>query len=234
MYSKADIHIHTHHSDGTASVAELLAHVAAQTDLRVIAVTDHDTITGALEAHQRAADYGVEVVIGEEISTAEGHLLALFVEEHIAPGRPVADTISEVHAQGGLCIAAHPFDWSTPSLKQHIATLDLDAVEAFNASLSWPRDGANRLAQQHAASLHRAAVGGSDAHSLATVGRGYTTFEGTTAADLRRAISEGLVGWGGTCWSARHYVDIARLYVRQRHVVGAIKVALSDGASPLS
>ena len=233
MYSKADIHIHTQHSDGTASVAELLAHVDTYTDLRVIAITDHDTIFGALEAQHCAADYGIEVIVGEEVSTAEGHLLALFIEEHLTPGRATADTVREVHAQGGLCVAAHPFDWSTPSLGRRIATLDLDAVEVFNASLAWPRHLANRTAQEATVALGRPAVGGSDAHSLATVGRGFTTFPGSTAEDLRRAIVEGHVTWGGTCWSMRHYVNIARLYVQQRNVFGAIKVAFGDGASPL-
>lgn len=233
MYSKADIHIHTHHSDGTASVRQLLAHVAKHTDLRVIAVTDHDTLTGALKAQHCADDYGIEVVVGEEVSTAEGHLLALFIREHLVPGKPAADTIREVHAQGGLCIAPHPFDWSTPSLGRHIATLDLDAIEVFNASLAWPRHKANRTAQHTAVALRCPVIGGSDAHSLATVGRGFTTFPGSTAEDLRQAIIRGEVNWGGTCWNMRHYVNIAHLYIQQRNVFGAIKVAFGDGASPL-
>lgn len=234
MDSKADLHIHTHHSDGTASVAQLLAHVAAHTDLRVIAITDHDAITGAEEARRIAPDYGIEVVMGEEVSTADGHLLALFIDDFIKPGRSAADTIREVHAQGGLCVAAHPFDGSTPSLRDRVTTLDLDGIEAFNASLSWWRNSANRVAQRAAATLGRPMIGGSDAHSLLTVGCGYTVFEGTTAADLHRAIVAGTVRWGGTCWGLRHYVDIAQLYVRQRHLVGAIRVAFSDGAVPLS
>ena len=64
-WSKADVHIHTTHSDGTSSVAALLEHVAAHTDLRVIAVTDHDTISGALEARDLAASNGVEVIVVE-------------------------------------------------------------------------------------------------------------------------------------------------------------------------
>src|SRR5262249_21871771 len=115
-WSKADLHIHTTYSDGTASVAAVLEHAARHTDMRVIAITDHNTIAGALEARRRAPAYGVEVIVGEEVSTAEGHVLALFVEQPLAPGQPAAATIAAVHAQNGLCVAAHPYEWLTPSL----------------------------------------------------------------------------------------------------------------------
>src|SRR6185436_2860560 len=87
---------------------------------------------------------GLEVIVGEEVSTAEGHLLALFIEQELPPGRPAAATIAAVHAQGGLCIAAHPYDWMVPSLgraglRQRCAGPDcewpLDGIEVFNASL---------------------------------------------------------------------------------------------------
>ncbi len=107
-YSKADIHLHTTYSDGTATVPELLAAVA-RADLQVIAVTDHDTIAGALEARRLAPRYGVEVIVGEEVSTREGHLLALFLEAPLPPGRPLAETAAAARAQGALLIAPHPF-----------------------------------------------------------------------------------------------------------------------------
>ncbi len=107
--SKADLHLHTTWSDGTASVPQVLAR-AARAELRVIAITDHDTITGVVEARRLARDFGVEVVVGEEVSTREGHLLALFIETPVPPQRPAVETIAAVHAQGGLCVAPHPFD----------------------------------------------------------------------------------------------------------------------------
>src|SRR5262249_43221368 len=113
--SKADLHIHTTHSDGAATVPELLEHVAQFSDIRVIAITDHDSIAGARQAAQLARQFDVEVIVGEEVSTAEGHLLALFIDAFLPPGRPAAETIAAIHAQGGLAIAPHPFDRSVPS-----------------------------------------------------------------------------------------------------------------------
>lgn len=110
QWSKADLHIHTNYSsDGTASVVDVLEHVVKHTDLRVIAITDHDTIDGALEARRIARAYGIDVIVGEEISTADGHMLALFIEQMVPPGQPASTSIAAVHAQGGLCIPAHPY-----------------------------------------------------------------------------------------------------------------------------
>ncbi len=168
--SKADIHIHTIYSDGSANIRELIEHVARNTDLRVIAITDHDTIDGALLARQMAREFGIEVIVGEEVSTAEGHLLALFIERLLPPGRPVSETIAAVHAQGGLCVAAHPFDPLVPSLARaglrercagpRAGAWPLDGVEAFNAS-SWIAAG-NRHASAFGAALGLARCGGSD------------------------------------------------------------------------
>src|SRR5690349_4824161 len=101
LYSKADLHIHTLASDGTASVEEVLTQVAAS-DLRVIAITDHDTLDGALEARRLAPGFGVDVIVGQEVSTREGHLLVLFVDQPLPPARPAAETIAAAHALGGL------------------------------------------------------------------------------------------------------------------------------------
>jgi predicted metal-dependent phosphoesterase TrpH len=77
------MHIHTNCNDGTASVREILDFVRDQTDLDVIAITDHDRLRGALEAEQIQADYDFEVVPGMEMTTLEGHCLCLFVEKPI-------------------------------------------------------------------------------------------------------------------------------------------------------
>src|SRR5215218_286782 len=83
--SKADLHIHTTASDGAATVPELLEYVARKTDLRVIAITDHDSIASAKEAARLAHQFGIDVIMGEEVSTADGHLLALFIDTFLPP-----------------------------------------------------------------------------------------------------------------------------------------------------
>ncbi len=231
--SKADLHIHSTYSDGTADVAAIVAH-AAGSDLRVIAITDHDTIAGGRAAAQLARDFGVEVIVGEEVSTAEGHLLALFIDDELPPGRPAAETIAAIHAQGGLCVAAHPYDRSVPSLgayglRERQGEWRLDAVEVLNAGVIWSQRGCNCIAQRLAAELGLPAVGGSDAHSLATIGRAYTLFPGSSAADLYRAILHGQTSWGGGYWTLGQYLDVGRQWLRQRGPGGLLRLAL-DGA----
>jgi predicted metal-dependent phosphoesterase TrpH len=241
QFSAADLHIHTIHSDGTASVPDVLAYTATHTELCVIAITDHDSITGALEARRLARDFGIEVVIGEEVSTAEGHLLALFIDAVLPPGRPAAETIADIHAQGGLCVAPHPFDRSVPSLGRaglqercagagHDAW-PLDAIEGFNAGIIWPYRSSNLTAQRTARRLGIPLVGGSDAHSLATIGRGYTRFRGTSASDLYRAIQRDDVMWGGAYWSSRDYLHMLCRWLAQPNACGTIRPDHDAGAT---
>ena len=93
---KADLHIHTLYSDGTASVAQVLDWVEHQTDLDLIAITDHERIDGALRARElhAAGDFHFELSVGEEITTRRGHLLALFIEERIPALRPLGETVT--------------------------------------------------------------------------------------------------------------------------------------------
>jgi hypothetical protein len=236
--SKADIHIHTTYSDGIASVAAILEHVARATDLRLIAITDHDRVAGALEARALARAFGIEVVVGEEVSTIEGHMLALFIETWLPPGRPAAETIAAVHAQGGLCIPAHPFDRMVPSMGRaglgwrctgtRSGEWPVDALEVFNASTVFASSSmrAGKLSED----LGLARCGGSDAHSLATVGLGYTLFPGATADDLYRAIICGRTQAGGTRWRIGNFVEVAmyRMQQRRRHLRGRVVPAPAE------
>ena len=220
-WSKADLHIHTTHSDGTASVRAVLEHVVRRTDLRVIAITDHDTLAGALEARHLSSEYGVEVIVGEEVSTREGHLLALFIEEHLPPRRPAAETIAAVHAQGGLCFPAHPCAGVVPSMGRHglarrcsgpAPEWPVDGLEAFNASL-W-QDSSNLRAASIGGELDLTPIGGSDSHHLATIGRGYTLFPGHSAAELRVALESGITRAEGQLWQWSHNAEVLGLWLR--------------------
>ncbi len=217
-WSKADIHMHTTFSDGTATVREVLEYVVERTDLKVIAITDHDTIEGALEARRLAPQYGIEVIVGAEISTLEGHMLALFIEEPLPRKRPAAESIAAVHEQGGLCIAAHPYGILVPSmgragLRERYSGAQrewpLDGVESFNASL-WLTSN-NDTAAAVGAELGLTLCGGSDSHHLATIGMGYTLFPGQTAEDLRRAIITGQTLVEGSYWGWGRVAEVVGL-----------------------
>ena len=107
---RADLHIHTVASDGTSTVVEILEYAERRTDLDVIGIADHERIDAAVAGRDiaRAQGLRIEVVVGEEITTLGGHLLALFLEERVRPLRSLRRTILEVHEQGGLAIPAHP------------------------------------------------------------------------------------------------------------------------------
>ena len=100
---KADLHIHTSHSDGMADVPELLDYVEENTDLDIIGIVDHDDIRGALAARERWAKgaYRFELVTGIEVTALEGHVLALWVEEPVPSLVPLERVVEAVHRQGG-------------------------------------------------------------------------------------------------------------------------------------
>jgi predicted metal-dependent phosphoesterase TrpH len=194
----ADLHIHTIYSyDGTASVQAVLAQ-AKQIGLDVIAITDHDEIKGALKAFELAPQFGMEVVPGIEITTAEGDLLALFVTENITPGLSLVETILRVGEAGGICIAPHPMargagmkSLSGPSIIRALdhpqASRILIGIETYNAT-ALDRES-NLLAEKLWAECPgKAQVGNSDAHILQAIGAGATEFLGQTAADLLEAL----------------------------------------------
>jgi predicted metal-dependent phosphoesterase TrpH len=194
---RADLHIHTLASDGTASIPEILDHVERSTDLDVIAITDHERIDAALAARSIARDRGlrVEVVVGEEVTTLGGHLLALWIERRVRPFRSLRSTIAEVHDQGGLAIPAHPLVpyplcAQGSVLRRLLADPDPrvrpDAIEAFNPT-ALGRPWHSRVVR-FAEELGLATVGCSDAHALEAIGVGWTTFRGRSGDDLRAAI----------------------------------------------
>ncbi len=211
-FGKADIHIHSVYSDGAADIPAILEHVSAHTDLDVIAITDHDTLEGSLRARDMAHRYPVDVIPGMEVSSAHGHILALFIESPIPPGLPAAETIARIHEQNGLAVAAHavePFSTGLLSPRPRLLRLrdvyavHLDALEAFNASLTIPPIAwLGLLAARH---LGVAVTAGSDAHYLGTIGLGVTRFPGHTAEHFCRALVQRATEIDGVRYALRHY-----------------------------
>ncbi|HEX9610188.1 MAG TPA: CehA/McbA family metallohydrolase [Candidatus Limnocylindria bacterium] len=227
---KADMHLHTLYSDGTASVQQLLDHVERATDLDVIAITDHERIDGAQRASEihAAGGYSFDLVIGEEVTTRRGHVLALFITERIPALRPLAETLERIHDAGGIAIAPHPLAPLTPSVGRGSllgchgapdARHRFDAIELINPSAAGrARRGARE--RLNAERLRLPAVGNSDAHVLEGVGTAWTWFPGATAADYRAAIAAGATQPDGTFWTSRHNLDIYRrqLIAKARHL----------------
>jgi predicted metal-dependent phosphoesterase TrpH len=197
--SVADLHIHTRFSDGADSPAEVVEH-ARDRGLHVIAITDHDRIDGALIAARHSGlRIGVEVIVGEEVSSRDGHILGLFLKRRIAPGMSAADTVAAIHDQNGLAIAAHPYWRSRPlahrqapsGVGRQIAEVDFDAVEVINGGITPSMFVANMRAAWAKERIGKSEIGGSDAHVKQAVGGAVTLFEGSTARALRKAIERG-------------------------------------------
>jgi len=194
---KADLHIHTIYSwDGTMTPAAALK-AAALAGMDVIAITDHDDIRATFEARSLAGRYGVDVIPGIEVTTANGHLLALFVEKMVPAGLPLIETLLRIGEQGGIAVAAHPEAPLTGSLDRHTLRAALEhadarqvlvGVEVYNAGL--PYRFSNVAARTIVDELPLAQAGDSDAHVPWGVGMGYTEFPGRSAADLRHALRQ--------------------------------------------
>lgn len=191
---KADLHIHSHYSDGMHSVSEILEYVQEETNLDLIAIADHDMIEGALEAQRLAEEgnYRFRVIVGMEVTTREGHLLAYDIKERLPMLLPAAQAVEIVKAQGGFCVAPHPMSWliwslGMGSLKRLRA--DLAGIEVLSATLAG-QVAHPQVRKANSQELQLAELGGSDAHFREFIGKGYTEFPGKTKEDFLRALRE--------------------------------------------
>ncbi len=168
-----DLHIHTDHSHDCETPVEVLLAAAMEAGLGAIAVTDHNEISGALEASEKArASDGrggrgqIKVIVGEEIKTAEqGEVIGLFIERKIPRGLTLAETVAEIKRQGGLVYVPHPFDrmHAVPDYEHLLPILDdLDAIEVFNPRVAI--GSFNEEAARFAAKYRILAGAGSDSH----------------------------------------------------------------------
>jgi predicted metal-dependent phosphoesterase TrpH len=222
---KADLHIHSNHSDGLSSIPEIMDHVQEKTDLSVIAITDHNTMDGAYFAKSLEEMYDFEVVLGEEISSKSGHVIGLYIEKPIPAGLSTIETISRIHEQDGIAIIPHPFSnrgvfgpFGLNTFASAINEMAFQALEVYNSipGLGWANRAASKM---FAGGQGIAATGGSDAHILEGIGKGYTIFEGSTAEDLRAGIDDlstrAESGPGGLSLAFRYALRIPR--IRRQH-----------------
>jgi predicted metal-dependent phosphoesterase TrpH len=211
---KADLHIHTNFSDGLGSPRDVVK-AASRAGLQVIAVFR------AREYSKSRPDLGVEVIVGEEISSLNGHVIGLFLEKFIPPRLTAERTVSLVHQQGGIAILAHPFHPYTGKSSEHpraIELLDripLDGMESLNHG-EFYGSPFNAKAAKLCGEMGLAEVGSSDAHDPHFVGMAYTDFPGTTTEELRAALlARRTRARASRAWGAKEVF---------RHLKGAVPV----------
>jgi predicted metal-dependent phosphoesterase TrpH len=162
-----DLHMHTDHSPDCATPVGVLLETARARGLGAIAVTDHNEISGALAAREAAERMnGIEVIVGEEVKTAEqGEVIGLFLEEKIPRGMTMGETIAEIRRQGGLVYVPHPFDrlHSVPDY-EHLLDIvgEIDILEVFNPRVALT--AFNEEAERFAAKYRIVPGAGSDSH----------------------------------------------------------------------
>jgi predicted metal-dependent phosphoesterase TrpH len=164
---EVDLHMHTDHSGDCATPVDTLIHTARDRGLGAIAITDHNEVSGALEARKLAEELGdIKVIVAEEVKTAEqGEVIGLFLEEKIPKGLTMAETIAEIRHQGGLVYVPHPFDrfHSVPDY-EHLLDIveEIDILEVFNPRVAVT--SFNEEAVRFAGKYRIVSGAGSDSH----------------------------------------------------------------------
>jgi predicted metal-dependent phosphoesterase TrpH len=164
---EVDLHMHTDHSGDCATPVDTLIHTARDRGLGAIAITDHNEISGALEARKLAEELGdIKVIVAEEVKTAEqGEVIGLFLEEKIPKGLTMAETVAEIRRQGGLVYVPHPFDrfHSVPDY-EHLLDIveEIDILEVFNPRVALT--SFNEEAVRFATKYRIVSGAGSDSH----------------------------------------------------------------------
>jgi len=185
MNLKIDIHIHSINSfDGSIQIEDL-PEISRLKELDGVAITDHDKFfDGKVE--------GLVIIPGIEVSTRDGHLLGLGQVGEIAAGLSVDETIRIIHNRGGVAILAHPYDLIRGGIKPAQITEKLDGIETIN-SKAYPYNLSKHLAEKAAKKMGVSSLGGSDSHTLETVGDAYTCIRSQSSSvdEIIDAIRKG-------------------------------------------
>lgn len=185
MPLKLDLHVHTINSKDGHTRLQDLPRIVLNHGLDGIAVTDHNVLS-------KVRSKEIAIIPGVEVSTRNGHMLALNVGELIEKGLPADETVERIHEQNGLAVLPHPYDFLRSSLRPKILLRKTDAIETVNASSplfllsKW-------FAEKFAESRGLPVTGGSDSHIPQTIGNGYTLIdvESTNVDDIIEAIRKG-------------------------------------------
>jgi len=183
---KIDLHIHTCVSKDAALHPTEVIKIAKRRGLDRICITDHNTLAGALAAKEIDPEF---VIVGEEILTEHGEILAFFVSEWVPPRLSHQETIDRLQAQGAVISVSHPFDrhrnrpWTETMLTAILSRID--AIESFNARAIYAED--NDKARAFAAAHALPTTAGSDAHTAMEIGVAYLEIPAFTTAEEFRA-----------------------------------------------
>ena len=213
-----DFHCHTNGSFDCLSDPGAVVRAAAARGLTHLAITDHERIDAAQRARD-AAPPELTVIVGEEIRSRDGDLIALFLERPVPAGLPALETIGLVREQGGLVGIPHPFDRFRGSLARHDALAEIapavDWIEVHNARLV---GGGNLRALEFARERGLPGVGVSDAHSILEVGVAYTVLEGdpSTPRGLLAALATARPVGGRASYLVRTLTPVAKVVQRLR------------------
>lgn len=203
-FGKADLHIHSNFSDANMSIEDILDYAENKTDLDIIAIADHDTIDGAVLAKKIAREkkLRIQVIVGEEISTEEGHVVALFIDNLVPRGLSLEETLKRIEYNKGFAIAPHPL-FHTRVRGKDTAIMDgigfvnlikykeyFTGVETVNAT-PWMSQKNLKAEFINSSLIFKSETGGSDAHIFDAIGKGYTAFEGKDIKSLKYALEVG-------------------------------------------
>ncbi len=188
MQVKADLHVHTIYShDSLITPKELVFH-AKKRGLTAVAVTDHNTIEGALKI---AKETDFLIIPGIEVSSSNGHIIGLNLQEPIAKGLSPDETVDKIRDAGGIAVACHPFAFFKGSLGKH-TNAKFDAIETINAS-AFLFNRCTKKAQEIASRFGLSHVAGTDAHYGPAIGYAYTLIDAEQQVDaISKAITKGL------------------------------------------
>ena len=199
MQIKADLHVHTTYSSDSIITSKDLVFYAKKRGLNAVAVTDHNQVEGAWKI---AAETDFLIIPGTEVSSREGHIVGLNVNELIPKHLSADETVDKIHRAGGVAIACHPYALFKGSIGKFV-TAKFDAVETINAS-SFPFRSASSKAEKLAKRLSLPRVAGTDAHYGPVIGCAYTIIEADpNVKAILDAIVKGRCEPAGTSISLR-------------------------------
>ena len=188
MQINADLHVHTTYSKDSLITPKDLVYYAKKRGLNAVAVTDHNQLEGAWKI---AKETDFLVIPGMEVSSSDGHIVALNVEELIPRGFSAAETVERIHKAGGVAIACHPYVLFKGCLGEKVCGT-FDAVEVINAR-AFPYRRSVKKAEVSAKKFGLPRVAGTDAHYGPQIGYGYTAIEADepTVEAVAKAIVQG-------------------------------------------